>query len=162
MAMNEVGDEIDDLIEQVAGELEEVGAANAAARVRRKAASFSIGRPRRSNKRVAYLGFGAAASVLTTAQATFSDQVQRGFQPEHLVLVPSAIGFIVDSIKIGDEDMIVGTKSMVAEMFDKQALLTPPADFSPAPTGATVVVKVTNTTAGTLTCGASFKGTALN
>ena len=115
-------------------------------------------RPARIARKSGYLGFGAAASVLTLAQTTLSDIVQRAFEPRKLLLIPSAVGFVVDSIKIGDEEYIVGAKSVAAEFFGSNALLRPDDKFNPAATGATISVKTTNTTAGTLTIAGAFHG----
>lgn len=147
--MQYVGDDVDEMLDEVSG--------TPSGPQRRK----PLQRAKPDSLRGGFLGFGAAVGVLTLATQVFSDAVQRGFQPEWLVLVVEDAGFIVTSIKTGDVEHIVGSKGVVAEMFDKSALLSPPVDFEPAGTGVTVSVTVVNTTAGTLNAAAAFRGEVL-
>jgi hypothetical protein len=148
-----IGESIEDLMRQagVEGddvEGEEIGGGKAKFRPRKAS----------GNRYSGYLGFGARASVTTLAQNTFSDVVQRNYKPSRLVVVPSDTGFVVDAIKIGDEDLIVGSKSVAAEMFSVNAMLGPSDDMPAAAPGMTIAVRVTNTTGGTLTCAAAMRG----
>jgi len=124
-----------------------------------RAGEHSVQRPARSHGRVGILGLGDPVSIAAGATQVFTDVCQRAFEPERLILTVSQVGAVVTSIKIGDEEYIIGAKSVVAELFDKESLNELPDVFWPAGSGVTVSVTVKNTAGTATSVGVSWKGT---
>jgi hypothetical protein len=142
-AMDYVGDDFDDLVNQVSG----VGAA---------------GNPLRRTKaelgKRAPLGFGnyslaAAASVSLTARP------QRAFQADRLLVTSSQLGVLITSIKVGDEEQILNSSGVPAELYGTSAMAdSRPDDFTASPGGIDFTVTLNNTAASTSTGAVGMKG----
>jgi len=97
----------------------------------------------------------AAAIGATNAQ---SAKVSRKFHPDRLLIIPSAAGIVIDSVKIGDEEQLL-TSGVPVELYGTLALTDSlPDNFSPVPAGLDVTITLRNTTAGALTALVGFKG----
>lgn len=113
----------------------------------------------RSTLRRAPLGFpgftlAAAIGATNTQQAKCS----RKFHPDRLLIVPSAAGIVIDSIRIGDEEQTLAP-GVPVELYGTLALTdSQPDNFSPVPSGIDVYITLRNTTAGALTALAGMKG----
>jgi hypothetical protein len=102
--------EIEDLVNAVGSEYE-VGADGAVRRKQRRpgAAQAPQGQPgsglmartKGEVRKRAAIGFGAF-SIVTLGQATLTARVQRAFHPDRLLIVPSAVGLLFLSIRVGD------------------------------------------------------------
>lgn len=141
-----VGDDIDELVKQAGG-----------GRPRGAAAGNMMQRSDRSIGKRGPLGFGAY-SIATGVSQTFIARVQRAFHPDRLLVTSSAIGMLVTSIKIGDEEQILGG-DVPAELYGTAALAdVKPDDFTPAPGGLDISITLRNSTAGTITGTVGMKG----
>lgn len=120
--------------------------------------SVPFGRSDRSLLRRAPLGF-AEATVAANASATVvSQQLSRVFHPNRLLIIPSAPGVVVDSIRIGDEEQTL-TPGTPVELYGVEALTDSlPDNFSPVQTGTTVTLLLRNTTGAAITCTVGMKG----
>ena len=151
-------------IDDVAGmDPEDVGAAVAAA-VRKKQAggappSPPFGVSSRAVMRRAALGFPAfALAAAIGATNTQSAKVSRKFHPDRLLIVPSAAGILLDSVKIGDEEQLLAI-GVPVELYGTAALNDSlPDNFTPVPSGIDVSITLRNSTAGALTALAGMKG----
>ena len=80
------------------------------------------------------------------------------FHPDRLVVIPSAPGIVIDSIRVGDEEQTV-TPGTPVELYGTQALTdTLPDNFSPVQTGTTVTVMLRNTTGAPIDVTMGMKG----
>lgn len=150
-----IGDEVNDLLRQAGVEgnpMDEQEIGGGAAKFRKRGGT---------NRYTGYLGFGPGVSIGIGATTTFQDTVQRNYQPTRLVIVPAAIGTVVDSVRIGDEEMIVGSKAIASECFDKASLNSVPDDLPAAAPGMSITVKITNPTAAAVVVSAGMKGHVL-
>lgn len=161
-------DDFIDGLEEV-GELEEVGdyeeigrRVAAKMRGRRKARRLQSPRFARSAREVlrrAPLGFpqfSLAAAIGDTDTQTA--RTQRKLHPDRLLIIPSAAGIVVDSIKVGDEEQLLAS-GVPVELYGVNALTdTLPDNFSPVPSSIDVSMTMRNTTAGALTALAGIKG----
>lgn len=97
----------------------------------------------------------AAAIGATNSQ---SAKVSRKFHPDRLLIVPSAAGIVVDSVKVGDEEQLL-TPGVPVELYGTLALTDSlPDNFTPVPSGIDVSITLRNTTAGALTALCGMKG----
>lgn len=143
-----VGDDIDDLIDQVSG----VGAAAPA-----KQGTPRMARSSRDVAKRAPLGFGGF-SLTAGSTTTLTTRVQRSFAADRLLVVASATGLVITSIKVGDEEQILGGL-VPQEMYGPNALAdSRPDDFTPGPGGIDFSITINNPTAGTITGSAGMKG----
>jgi hypothetical protein len=172
------GEAIEGLME--VGALDEVGAAAVKKLVNRGVAlkravrsvtskgglpspSFETTAP--ATKRRAPLGFleDGTGSVGWSLAAVLGDttiiraQVSRVTHINRLLLVASAVGAVITSLKIGDvEQMLNGAVSV--ELYGTAALTdTLPDDFSPLKSGTDCIITLQNTTAGAITGTAGAK-----
>jgi hypothetical protein len=137
-----VGDDIDALIDQAAG----IGAGKAA----KNAPQFA--RSGRDVGKRAPLGFGTY-NLAAAASVTLTARVQRAFQADRLLVTSSQLGVLITSVKVGDEEQLLGG-SVPAELYGTTALAdSKPDDFTPSPGGIDFAVSLTNT-AGTASTGA--------
>lgn len=147
-----VGDDIDDLIDQVSG----VGAAAPAA-ARQQQGTPRMARSSRDVAKRAPLGFGTF-SLTTGTSVTLTARVQRSFAADRLLVVASATGILITSIKVGDEEQLLGGQ-VPQELYGPQALAdSRPDDFTPGPGGVDFTITLSNPTAGTITGSAGMKG----
>ena len=139
---------VDELVDQVSGEMY-VGAEQAAAN--------RMARTRPEVGKRAPLGFGtyslaAAASVVLTARP------QRPFHPDRLLVTSSQLGVTISSIKVGDEEQILGG-SVPAELYGTAALADPKNDdFTPSTAGIDFTITITNNAASLSTGAVGMKG----
>jgi hypothetical protein len=149
MSDDYVGDDIDRLIDQASG----VGAATP---TRQQGGARMVRSDRTIGKR-APLGFGVF-SLAAGASVTLVATVQRAFMADRLLVAPSQIGVLITSVKIGDEEQILGG-SVPAELYGATAMAdSRPDDFSPAPAGIQLSVTLTNGAATTTTGAVGMKG----
>jgi hypothetical protein len=138
-----VGDDIDDLVKQAGG-----GKARGSAPMERSSREVGKRGP---------LGFGAY-SIATLATQTFTARVQRAFHCDRLLVTSAAIGMLITSIKIGDEEQILGG-SVPAELYGTNALAdVKPDDFTPAPAGLDISITLMNTSLATIAGTIGMKG----
>lgn len=148
-----VGDEIDNLIAQAAGE-DYVGAAGARARAPKPGV---LVRSERTVGKRAPLGFGTY-SLAAAASVTLTATVQRAFQADRLLVTSSQLGVVISSVKIGDEEQLLGG-TVPAELYGINALAdSKPDDFTPSPGGIQLSVSLTNNAATTSTGAVGMKG----
>lgn len=103
------------------------------------------------------LGLGIA-NVAASGTAILSAVVQRPMQPRRLVLSSSGLAsFIVNDIKIGSMSQLAGVDQLPAELFSDVAVGTGVL-FTPAGSGITVSVVVTNTSNGALAISGAMLG----
>ena len=128
-------------------------------RVGRGLPSPPFGRSQRETERRAPLGFvesssgaffftlGAAIGATTTMTA----KVSRAAHPDRLLIVPSAPGVVLQSIKVGDEEQLLSAGAPV-ELYSTAALTDAvPDNFSPVGPALDFIVVLVNTTAGAIT-----------
>jgi hypothetical protein len=142
-----VGDDIDRMIDAAAN----VGAAP------RPAKPGGMQRSDRTVSKRAPLGFGTY-SLAAAASVTLTATVQRAFMADRLLVTSSQLGVVVTSIKVGDEEQILGG-SVPAELYGINALAdSKPDDFTPSPGGIQLSVTLTNGAATTSTGAVGMKG----
>ena len=147
-----VGDDVDSYVDEVSG-AEYVGAARAAPRPQ----GAAMARSQRSTGKRAPLGFGNY-SLATTTSTTLTARVQRSFHPDRLLVTSSQLGVLITSIKVGDEEQILGG-SVPAELYGTSALGdSKPDDFTPSEGGIDFSISLTNSAASTSTGAAGMKG----
>jgi hypothetical protein len=169
------GDDVSGLDDTIAGlvsvgALTEVGAAAIRKRTRNKhgaAPAASGGRlpsppfaqSGRDTERRAPLGFtedgtGAAFFSLPAvlgSTTTMRAKVSRVAHVDRLLIVPTAPGVVIESIKVGDEEQTLASGVSV-ELYGVTALTdTVPDNFSPIGPGLDFIVTLKNTTAGAIT-----------
>jgi hypothetical protein len=168
------GDDVSGLEDQISGlvsvgALTEVGARALRATVRRGApAPSNVGKglpsppfamSQRSTERRAPLGFiedGSGANFFTLAAAigaitTMRAKVSRVAHVDRLLLVPSAAGAVIESIKVGDEEQTLAS-GVPVELYGTSALTdTVPDNFSPIGPGLDFIITLRNTTASGIT-----------
>lgn len=137
----------------------------AIARAQGSGQAFS--RSTRDTERRAPLGFrddatGASSFALAAAigaTATMRGKVSRVAHVTRLLIVPSAGGAVIDSIKVGDEEQALAA-GVPVELYGANALTDPQGDnFSPLESGIDLVVTLRNTTAGAITGTIGVKAT---
>ena len=117
-----------------------------------------FGRSDRSLFRRAPLGFPEFSIAAGASVAFVTQQVSRVFHPDRLVVIPTAPGCVIDSIRVGDEEQTV-TPGTPVELYGVNALTdTLPDNFSPVQTGTTVTILIRNTTGAPITCTVGMKG----
>jgi hypothetical protein len=140
-----VGDEIDQLIESAG-----IGAAA-------KAGGTKFARSGRDVGKRAPLGFGVY-SLATLASVTLTARVQRAFQADRLLVTSSQLGVMITSVKVGDEEQLLGG-TVPAELYGTSALSdSKPDDFTPSPGGIDFSVTLTNSAGTTSTGSVGMKG----
>lgn len=145
-----VGDSVDDLIEAASG----VGAAPSGNAGQR---GNLMARSQRTTVKRAPLGFGTF-SLAAGASAVLTARVQRPFQADRLLVTASQLGVVITSIRIGDEEQLLGG-SVPAELYGSSAMADSKADdFSPSPGGIDFTITITNTAASTTTGSVGMKG----
>lgn len=103
------------------------------------------------------LGFGNF-SLTTGTSGSFTARPQRPFHPDKLLVTSSGLGVLIDSIKVGDEEQILGG-AVPAELYGTAALADPrPDDFTPSFGGIDFSITLRNTNAGTVTGAIGMKG----
>lgn len=135
----------------------------------RQGASPAFGRSSRDTVRRAPLGFkedSTGNSYFTLAAAVGATTIMRGkvsreAHVNRLLIVPSATGVVIESMKIGDEEQCL-EGGVPAELYGSTALTdTEPDNFQPLDKGLDFVITFKNTTAGAITgtigCKASCK-----
>jgi hypothetical protein len=143
-----VGDDIEELVKQAGGGHN---------RTAHSAISAPMQRSTREIGKRGPLGFGSYSLAAGATQA-FTARVQRAFHSDRLLVTSSAIGILVTSLKIGDEEQVLGG-SVPAELYGVNALAdVKPDDFSPAPAGLDITITLSNPTAGTITGTMGMKG----
>lgn len=173
-------DVVGDLEQEIAG-LVEVGALTevGAARMRRRASTIRQRVPRgtpsrsigsglpsppfamsgRDTERRAPLGFtedGTGRNYFTLAAAigaitTMRAKVSRVSHVDRLLIVPSAPGAVIESIKVGDEEQTLAA-GVPVELYGSSALTdTVPDNFSPIGPGLDFIITLRNTTASGIT-----------
>jgi hypothetical protein len=151
------------------GALTEVGATRLRRTIRNRglpATGIGAGLPsppfaqsQRSTERRAPLGFiedGTGANFFTLAAAigsitTMRAKVSRAAHVDRLLIVPSAAGAVIESLKVGDEEQTLAA-GVPVELYGTSALTdTVPDNFSPIGPGLDFIVTLRNTTAGAIT-----------
>lgn len=95
----------------------------------------------------------AALGDVKTTTVTLS----RPVEISRLVLVPTAPGAVLDSLKIGDEEQLL-SPGVVVELYDKTVYDPRPDNFTVLPAGIPLSFTFRNTTAGAITVNIGFKG----
>lgn len=169
------GDDVSGIEDQISGlvsvgALTEVGARALRQTVRRgtpqQGRPIGAGLPsppfaqsQRSTERRAPLGFiedGTGANFFTLAAAigaitTMRAKVSRAAHVDRLLIVPSAAGAVIESIKVGDEEQTLAS-GVPVELYGTSALTdTVPDNFSPIGPGLDFIITLRNTTAGAIT-----------
>lgn len=125
--------------------------------------NFSTTAP--ATKRRAPLGFieDGTGSVGWALAAVLGDttiiraQVSRPTHINRLLLVASAVGAVITSLKIGDVEQLLNG-AVAVELYGTAALTdTLPDDFSPLKSGTDCIITLQNTTAGAITGTAGAK-----
>lgn len=120
--------------------------------------SVPFGRSTRSLLRRAPLGLPAASVPANSSLPFVSQQLSRVFHPDRLLIIPSAPGLTIDSIRIGDEEQ-TATAGAPVELYGANALTdTLPDNFTPIQTGTTVTVTLRNTTGAAIDVTLGMKG----
>jgi hypothetical protein len=113
----------------------------------------------RDTERRAPLGFtedGSGTAFFTLpavlgSTTTMRAKVSRVAHVDRLLIVPSAPGVVIESIKVGDEEQTLAG-GVSAELYGTTALTdTVPDNFSPIGPGLDFIVTLKNTTAGAIT-----------
>jgi hypothetical protein len=161
----DIAETIDGLVE--VGALTEVGRAklHKAVRAATVPATGSLGpkppfsRSPRETERRAPLGMtedGTGASFFSLAAAigattTMRGKVSRVARVDRFLIVPSAPGAVIESIKVGDEEQVLAS-GVPVELYGATALTdSMPDNFSPIGPGLDFIVTLKNTTAGAIT-----------
>lgn len=98
--------------------------------------------------------FATVGAGLTT---TMRAKVSREAHVDRLLIVPSAPGLVLDSIKVGDEEQLLASGCPV-EIYSAPALTdTLPDNFSPLGRALDLIVVMRNTTGGSITATIGFK-----
>lgn len=165
-------------VEEFIGALQEVGALSevgaAAVRRRWKGTGGNLpdppfARSERSTERRAPLGFVEdntgnnffTLPAVLNSTTTMRGKVSRVTHANRLLIVPSAPGVVIESIKVGDEEQTLAS-GVPVELYGTTALTdSVPDNFSPLGPGLDLVVVLKNTTAvaitGTIGCKGSVK-----
>lgn len=118
-----------------------------------------FGRSQRETERRAPLGFiesssGAFFFTLLAAigsTTTMTAKVSRAAHPDRLLIVPSAPGVVLQSVKVGDEEQLLSAGAPV-ELYSTAALTDAiPDNFSPIGPALDFIVVLLNTTIGAIT-----------
>ena len=118
-----------------------------------------FGQSQRSTERRAPLGFvedTSGANFFTLAATigavtTMRGKVSRTAHADRLLIVPSAPGVVLQSIKVGDEEQILSSGAPV-ELYSTAALTDAvPDNFSPLGPALDFIIVLQNTTAGAIT-----------
>lgn len=118
-----------------------------------------FGRSSRDTERRAPLGFvedttGAfffSLAAVVGASTTMRAKVSRAAHPDRLLIVPSAPGVVIQSVKVGDEEQILAAGAPV-ELYSTAALTdSVPDNFSPIGPALDFVITLVNTTAVAVT-----------
>jgi hypothetical protein len=118
-----------------------------------------FGRSQRETERRAPLGFventtGAFFFTLAAAigaTTTMVAKVSRAAHPDRLLIVPSAPGVVLQSVKVGDEEQLLSAGAPV-ELYSTAALTDAvPDNFSPIGPALDFITVLLNTTAGAIT-----------
>ncbi len=174
MNQSDFENEIGGLVE--VGHLDEIGAAKVSNLVKRLTAAATGGKPSpafarssRDTERRAPLGmtedgtgrsyFSLAATIGATT--TMRGKVSRVAHVNRLLIVPSAAGAVIGSIKVGDEEQCLAG-GVPVELYGASALTdTEPDNFSPLGPALDFILQLVNTTAsaitGTIGCKALVK-----
>jgi hypothetical protein len=103
------------------------------------------------------LGFGNY-SLATTVAGTFTARPQRPFHPDRLLVTSSQLGVLITSIKVGDEEQVLGG-SVPAELYGTAALADPKSDdFTPSYGGIDFSISLVNSAGTTSTGAIGMKG----
>lgn len=94
-----------------------------------------------------YFSLAAAIGAITTMRA----KVSRVSHVDRLLIVPSAAGAVIESIKVGDEEQTLAS-GVPVELYGTSALTdTVPDNFSPIGPGLDFIITLRNTTASAIT-----------
>jgi hypothetical protein len=94
-----------------------------------------------------YFSLTAAIGSITTMRA----KVSRVSHVDRLLIVPSAAGAVIESIKVGDEEQTLAS-GVPVELYGTSALTdTVPDNFSPIGPGLDLIIVLRNTTASAIT-----------
>lgn len=97
------------------------------------------------------------ATVAAGGTSTMRAKVSRVAHVNRLLIVPSAPGLVLDSIKVGDEEQLLASGCPV-EIYSAQALTdTLPDNFSPLGPALDLIVTLRNTTGAGITATTGFK-----
>lgn len=117
-----------------------------------------FGRSQRELLRRAPLGFPAASVPANSTVNFVTQQVSRVYHPDRLLIIPSAPGLVIDSVRVGDEEQTV-TSGAPVELYGAAALTDSlPDNFSPVQTGTTVTIALRNTTGAPISVTLGMKG----
>lgn len=101
-----------------------------------------------------------SASVGAGLTQTLTATVERPTQVDRLLLVPSAPGLVITSLKMGDIDQLL-TPGVPVELYGTSALTDSlPDNFTPLAANASCKITLLNTTGATITCTLGFKAKA--
>lgn len=94
-----------------------------------------------------FFSLAAAIGAITTMRA----KVSRVSHVDRLLIVPSAAGAVIESIKVGDEEQTLAS-GVPVELYGTSALTdTVPDNFSPIGPGLDFIITLRNTTAAAIT-----------
>lgn len=94
-----------------------------------------------------FFSLAAAVGAITTMRA----KVSRVSHVDRLLIVPSAAGAVIESIKVGDEEQTLAS-GVPVELYGTSALTdTVPDNFSPIGPGLDFIITLRNTTASAIT-----------
>lgn len=176
-------DEVDDLLDELAGEDDQVvvgydeivgGDEIVGARPRRRTSVQNMQRARvldpqavRLVKRAAgprrkKILAGTTTSVAAADTAIITYESQENFRPEEFFVQGVNIdSFLIESIKVGTEEQLVNTGAVPADVFGPNGLRSN-IQLKTMNLGATLAVVVRNTSAGALDFNSAFIGTAVD
>ncbi len=115
----------------------------------------------RSSREIARRAPGGVPGVTLAAAIgdvkTTTVTLSRPVEISRLVLVPTAAGSVLDSLKIGDEEQLL-SPGVVTELYSATVYDPRPDNFSTLPAGIPLSFTFRNTTAGAITVNIGFKG----
>jgi hypothetical protein len=129
----------------------------------RPAAAVAAGQPgsfvrgtRELNRRApaGFPTFSLAAAIGATSQQSIT--LSRPADITRLVIVPSAAGVVMDSMKIGDEEQLLNS-GVPVELFAANVVDPRSDNFTTLPSGIPLTILLRNTTAGAITANIGFK-----
>ena len=171
-----IGDELDDLLEDediegyddddfddVEGDdddFEDVGARRRRRRPRpRKRRMVGRGNVGRGKRLV--MGLGSYSALGAGASTTLSDEAQKPFRPDYLVVTADATGVVITDFKIGTSSQLAGQEVVPQELFDPSSFDPRADDFEVISKGIQVALALRNDSAAARAGAAGMKGASI-
>jgi len=176
-----IGDELDDLLadEDIEGyddddfddiegddddDFEDVGARRRrlrrrkvrSGRRRRMAVPGNTGRGKRL-----LMGLGSYSALAAGGTVKLSDEAQKPFRPDYLVVTADATGMVIVDFKIGTSSQLAGQEAVPQELFDPSSFDPMADDFEVISKGIQVAVDLRNDSAAARSGAAGMKGASI-